>query len=845
MRTAIMITTALALLATAPQAQAASFTPPRLTLVAGGFTQPIAFVQDPSSASRQVVVEQTGHVRLLVNSVVQPSDYLDLSGVVLAQGEQGLLGFAFAPDYATSGRLYVNFINQSGNTVIARFTRAAGDPLHADPASRFDFVWPNGNAYITQPYSNHNGGNLAFGPGGFLYIGMGDGGSSDDPQHNAQNPASLLGKMLRLDVSVATNDPQGYDVPAGNPFVGQGGVLAEIWSFGLRNPWRWGFDDPGRGGTGALVIADVGQGGWEEIDYEPAGAGGRNYGWRNREGAHAYIGTLPPFSTPLTEPIYEYSHAEGRSITGGAVYRGTALGAGFTGRYVFADFPVGRIWSVALTIDSGTGEATVSDLFDHTDTLGTGTRLWSSFGVDADGELHVLDYGGQLLRFEAGTGVTPAGAELVQNGALTHGTLNWRQFATPDQSYIVSNVTNGVLQFYRQAAAGNQATVFQETGAALTAAAPISARFDLGNSSSVRKRISVLLLDADFTDLSVCTFWLPANAPMRTYRMTSHTTKAWSNASIYFYAATTGSDGGFYRLDNVSMQYAPSESAARTNCVDPTVPAAPGGGGTTNLLLNGDFGAGLGSWSEFGQITSQVASGVYEFVRPAGTPAGVVFQPTAHTMTSGQIMTADFALGNSSGVRKRVTVLLHDLDFTDLAACTFWLPPGQGLSAFTMRTYATRAWANATLSVYPSTVGLDPWIRLDDVSVRRTPATTIVGTECVEPGAARDADSGLSLTRPAIATASAVRHAVPTTFDAGTRRVTDALDLAGLGQARLLFRSWLSPRASSGAVEVSADAGANWLTVGEVLPADAWADVAIEPGGVGRPHARGAVRVRS
>ena len=688
MRTGIILTAALALFVTVPQAHATSFTPPRLTLVTSGFTKPIAF----------------------------------------------------APDYATSGRLYVNFINLSGHTVIARFTRTTGDPLHADPASRFDFVWPNGNAYITQPYSNHNGGNLAFGPDGFLYIGMGDGGSGDDPQHNAQNPASLLGKMLRLDLSVATNVAQGYDLPPTNPFVGQGGVLGEIWSFGLRNPWGWSFDDPARGGTGALVIGDVGQNAWEEVDYEPAGSGGRNYGWRNREGAHTYVTSLPPYSTPLTDPIFEYSHTEGRSITGGVVYRGTALGGGFVGRYVFADFVLGRLWSVALTIDAGTGEATVSDMFDHTGTLGTGTRSWASFGVDADGELYVLDYSGQLLRFEAGTGTTPAGAELVQNGALSHSTLNWRRFATPDQSYIVSNVTSGVLQFSRQAApgGGNQAVVFQETGAALPAAAPVSARFDLGNSSTVRKRISVLLLDADFSDLSVCTFWLAANAPMRSYRMTSHTTKAWSNAAIYFYAATVGSNGGFYRLDNVSLQYAPAESALRTDCVDPTVPAAPGGSGTTSLLLNGDFSAGLGSWSEFGQLTSQVSSGVYEFVRPAGTPAGVLLQPTLHAMSAGQILTADFALGNSSSLRKRVTVLLHDLDFTDLAACTFWLPPGQGLTSFSMRTFATRAWTNATLSVYPSTVGLDPWIRLDTVGLRRTPGTTIVGTECVEPGAARE-----------------------------------------------------------------------------------------------------------
>jgi glucose/arabinose dehydrogenase len=366
-------------------------------LVASGFNAPIAFVQDPSDPAVQVVVEQAGRIRVLRNGVVQPQDYLDLSGVVQCCGEMGLLGFAFAPDYGATGRVYVNFTRRpDGHTVIARFTRSAQNALQADPGSRFDLVWPNGLPFIAQPFSNHNGGNLAFGPDGFLYIGMGDGGSGDDPLNHAQNPGSLLGKMLRINVSVSAADPQGYDVPPGNPFAAQPGVLGEIWSFGLRNPWRWSFDSPSRGGTGAMLMADVGQGAWEEVNYEPPARGGRNYGWRIREGAHNNVAG-PAFSTPLIDPIHEYSHAVGHSITGGFVYRGTALGPSFRARYFFADFVTSRIWSLELNLQ-GNGEATAGSLLEHTSDLGPAAANPSSFGVDANGEIHVVTYGGSIYR---------------------------------------------------------------------------------------------------------------------------------------------------------------------------------------------------------------------------------------------------------------------------------------------------------------------------------------------------------------------------------------------------------------------------------------------------------------
>lgn len=370
--------------------------PLRTRVHVSGLTSPVAFVQDPVNRAVQYVVEQAGRIRTVRDGVLLATDFLDLRGVVLSGGERGLLGMAFSPDYASTGRVFVNFTNASGDTVIARFKRSS-DPLIADPSSRFDLRWgATRRPSIPQPFANHNGGNLVFGPDGYLYIGLGDGGSGDDPGHRAQDPTEFLGKMLRIDVSVGDADPSGYVVPASNPFVGGGppGVLREIWSFGLRNPWRYSFDSPSRGGTGALIIADVGQGQWEEIDYEPAGRGGRNYGWRNREGAHDHVTSLPPAYVPLTEPIHEYDHGTGQSITGGYVYRGGALGAAYRGRYFFADFVQSRVWSMAFTVDPATREATASDRVEHTADLGGAAQLSniSSFGLDADGELYIVSY---------------------------------------------------------------------------------------------------------------------------------------------------------------------------------------------------------------------------------------------------------------------------------------------------------------------------------------------------------------------------------------------------------------------------------------------------------------------
>jgi glucose/arabinose dehydrogenase len=380
----------------------------RTRVYASGFSSPVAFVQDPLDRSVQFVVEQGGRIRAVRSGTVLPADFLDLRNAVLAGGERGLLGLAFPPD-ATSGRFFVNFTDRSGDTVVARFKRTS-DPLVADPASRFDLRWggAGGAAVIAQPFANHNGGHLAFGPDGFLYIGLGDGGSGNDPDHRAQNPAELLGKMLRIDVNVPDTHATGYQIPADNPFLGGRPVAArgEIWDFGLRNPWRYTFDDPARGGTGALVIGDVGQDAFEEVDYEPRGRGGRNYGWRNREGAHDNVTSRGPAFLPLIDPIHEYSHADGQSITGGYVYRGRLLGSSFVGRYFFADFVQGRVWSIGLTLD-GQGEARASGLTEHTAELGGSLGNISSFGVDADGELYVVGYSRGVVLSVSGPLTTP------------------------------------------------------------------------------------------------------------------------------------------------------------------------------------------------------------------------------------------------------------------------------------------------------------------------------------------------------------------------------------------------------------------------------------------------------
>ncbi len=468
--------------------------------------------------------------------------------------------------------------------------------------------------------------------------------------------------------------------------------------------------------------------------------------------------------------------------------------------------------------------------------------------ISADGKLLavITNNGFSLVRpFASGP---PENFNVVRNGTFAAGTTGWQTYATPDFSYIQSGISNGVFEYNRLTppqGTSNQAVVFQDTSVPLPAGAPIQAQFDLGNSSSVRKRISVLLLDADFSDLHVCTFWVPPNSALATYRMRSHTTKAWNSAAIYFYAATDGADGGFNRIDNVSLTYDTSLPADRTDCEDPTAPPAPGGIAGPDLIVNGDFSSGSPDpWIVYGTLSSQVSGGTFEFVRPSSAPpAGAVLQLTGQPIAANALLTAAFDLGNSSTSRKRVTVLLHDSDFSDLSACTFWLPAGQPLAQYTMRSFATKAWNNASISVYAATVDTDQWAQLDNVSVRLTPADAIVGTECAEPGAGEATIPGeQSLSqRPAQAAAQAAKPAIapPVRAPSALERaqVSEWLDLSGAAAARLVLLSGVAPEDGYGEIQISTD-GAHWLPVLIVSPTDDWSALELDLGPwLGRPIA--------
>lgn len=336
-----------------------------------GFSSPIGI--ENAGDSRLFIVERRGIIKI-VNSegITNATAFLNIDGRVTNNGgEQGLLGLAFHPNYATNGFFYVNYINNSGNTVVSRFNRDANNPDIADPNSEFPIL------DVVQPFGNHNGGDLAFGADGYLYIALGDGGSGGDPGNRSQNLSTLLGKMLRIDVDNTSNG-NNYAIPEDNPFFGSSTALEEIWAYGLRNPWRFSFDRD----TNDLWIADVGQNEIEEINMVASTDAGLNYGWRCYEGNESYNSAGCPAMNTLTFPVATYTHSTSGplkcSITGGFRYRGTAQPS-LSGLYFFADYCSNEI---GILEDNGSG-------WDMRFTQQFSGNSWVTFGEDVDGELYI------------------------------------------------------------------------------------------------------------------------------------------------------------------------------------------------------------------------------------------------------------------------------------------------------------------------------------------------------------------------------------------------------------------------------------------------------------------------
>ncbi len=343
-------------------------------VVAEGLSQPVHLTSPPGS-DRLYVTERRGTIRILERdgTILEPF-FLDIRDRVGSGGsEQGLLSLAFHPEFTSNGLVFVYFTNRAGDTRVVRYRIRVGDPNRADRSTARTIL------AVAQPFSNHNGGLLRFGPGGNLWVGLGDGGSGGDPRGNGQDPGTLPGSLLRLDVD--GGDP--YAVPPDNPFAGSSEGRGEIWAYGLRNPWRYDIDEE----AGLLYVADVGQSEWEEVNVRPLDEAGVNYGWNVMEGRHCYASDSCDRSG-LTLPVLEYGHDEGCSVTGGHVYRGEAL-PGLRGHYVYADFCAGWVRS-----------------FRHDDGQARDLREWdlrdlgriTSFGTDSAGELYVLAAGGSIYR---------------------------------------------------------------------------------------------------------------------------------------------------------------------------------------------------------------------------------------------------------------------------------------------------------------------------------------------------------------------------------------------------------------------------------------------------------------
>lgn len=353
--------------------------------VVGGFDQPLLVLGAADGSGRLFVAEKSGALRVVRDGVVDPEPFLDLSQYVSTESERGLLGVAFPEGFAEHGRFYVSYSATDGASIISRFI-AEGDRAVRESEAVL--------LRVPQPYANHNGGHIAFGPDGYLYVGLGDGGSAGDPLGSGQDPVTLLGSILRLDVGESPDSsiaPRGadYAIPDDNPFFDGNGGAPEVWTYGLRNPWRFSFDRE----TGDLWIGDVGQNAVEEVDFQPAGSpGGQNWGWNLFEGTAPYPEdrTVGENQNDFAWPIVEYRHPTGQSVTGGYVYRGPGYPQ-MRGVYLYGDFVSGRIWGLARDAD---GSAENREL------AATDMQV-VSFGEDDEGELYVVDFAGTVYRVRA------------------------------------------------------------------------------------------------------------------------------------------------------------------------------------------------------------------------------------------------------------------------------------------------------------------------------------------------------------------------------------------------------------------------------------------------------------
>lgn len=354
-----------------------------LAPVVSGLNAPLFASGSGDGSGRIFVVEQGGRIRIVRDGRLLGRPFLDISDRISSGGERGLLGLAFHPGYGqASVRFYVDYTDRNGDTNVSAYTASGADPDVADPTSEQVLL------HVHQPFANHNGGMLAFGPDGDLYIGLGDGGSAGDPHGNGQRLDTLLGKLLRIDVDHASGG-RPYGIPDGNPFAGRPTARPEIWAYGLRNPWRFSFDRA----TGDLWIGDVGQNRWEEVDRAPAGTGaGANYGWNRMEGSRCYPSGQDCALPGLALPIAEYGHDRGCAVIGGYVYRGTAYPL-LRGVYLYGDLCSGTIWGLA---------ADGPDRQDGVELASGAAGSLSSFGQDDAGELYATDLArGTLLRIVA------------------------------------------------------------------------------------------------------------------------------------------------------------------------------------------------------------------------------------------------------------------------------------------------------------------------------------------------------------------------------------------------------------------------------------------------------------